>query len=177
MSFDILIPHMKYPFAVYKDGFKDIKYYLNEIEKLKAIMKPFQFIVCRTEPSGKSMFNTNLKVTIEDYTIKEDASEGLDVVVSIKLKQFRVYSTKTMKIEIKQDKPVAVETKTRAISTSPAPTNTNKTYTVIKGDCLWNIAKKYYGNGRQYPKIFNANKDKIKNPNLIYPGQVLTIPA
>ncbi len=50
------------------------------------------------------------------------------------------------------------------------------TYTVVKGDCLWNIAKKFYGRGAQYVKIYNANKDKIKNPNLIYPGQVLTIP-
>jgi nucleoid-associated protein YgaU len=50
------------------------------------------------------------------------------------------------------------------------------TYTVVKGDCLWNIAKKYYGKGSQYTKIYNANKDKISNPNLIYPGQVLTIP-
>lgn len=49
-------------------------------------------------------------------------------------------------------------------------------YTVKKGDCLWNIAKKYYGNGAQYKKIYNANKDKIKNPNLIYPGQKFLIP-
>lgn len=56
------------------------------------------------------------------------------------------------------------------------PTVQTKTYTVKKGDCLWNIAKKYYGKGSQYTKIYNANKDKIKNPNLIYPGQVLNIP-
>ena len=42
---------------------------------------------------------------------------------------------------------------------------------------LWNIAKKFYGNGSQYTKIYNANRDKIKNPNLIYPNQVLWIPA
>ena len=52
-----------------------------------------------------------------------------------------------------------------------------KTYTVKKGDCLWNIAKQFYGKGSQYSKIFNANKGTIKNANLIYPGQVLTIPA
>ncbi len=52
----------------------------------------------------------------------------------------------------------------------------NDSYTVVKGDCLWNIAKKFYGKGSQYTVIYNANKDKIKNPNLIYPGQVLIIP-
>lgn len=52
----------------------------------------------------------------------------------------------------------------------------SKTYTVKKGDCLWNIAKAHYGKGSDYTKIYNANKDKIKNPNLIYPGQVLKLP-
>ncbi len=51
-------------------------------------------------------------------------------------------------------------------------------YTVVSGDCLWNIAKKkdYYGNGFAWPKIYKANRDKIKNPDLIYPKQVFTIP-
>jgi len=51
-----------------------------------------------------------------------------------------------------------------------------KVYTVVKGDCLWNIAKKFYGSGVKYTIIYNANKGIIKNPSLIYPGQVLTIP-
>ncbi len=45
------------------------------------------------------------------------------------------------------------------------------------GDCLWNIAKKYYNNGSEYKKIYEANKELIGgNPNLIYAGQVLTLP-
>ena len=49
-------------------------------------------------------------------------------------------------------------------------------YTVVKGDCLWNIAKKYYGAGAMYTRIYNENSGIIKNPSLIYPGQVLKIP-
>lgn len=51
-------------------------------------------------------------------------------------------------------------------------------YTVVRGDCLWNIAKKkdYYGNGFAWPIIYKANRDKIKNPDLIYPKQTFTIP-
>ncbi len=52
------------------------------------------------------------------------------------------------------------------------------TYTVVRGDCLWNIAKKdnFYGNGFAWPKIYKANRDKIKNPDLIYPKQEFTVP-
>lgn len=51
-------------------------------------------------------------------------------------------------------------------------------YTVKKGDNLWNIAKAHYGknNGGKYPVIFEANKPMLKDPDLIYPGQVLRIP-
>lgn len=55
--------------------------------------------------------------------------------------------------------------------------NSIRKYTVRKGDTLWAIAKNYYGNGAKYTKIVDANKSLIKNPNLIYVGWVLTIPA
>jgi len=52
------------------------------------------------------------------------------------------------------------------------------TYTVKKGDNLWTLAKKFYGSGADYTKIYEANKGTIgKNPNLIYPGQTFTIPG
>ncbi|MCD8011654.1 MAG: LysM peptidoglycan-binding domain-containing protein [Lachnospiraceae bacterium] len=54
---------------------------------------------------------------------------------------------------------------------------TTRTYTVKSGDCLWRIAQSLLGKGSRYTEIYNLNKDKIKNVNLIYPGQVLTIPA
>ena len=51
-----------------------------------------------------------------------------------------------------------------------------RTYTVKKGDSLWNIAKQFYGNGALYTKIYDANTKAIANPNLIYVGQVFVIP-
>jgi len=47
---------------------------------------------------------------------------------------------------------------------------------VKRGDCLWRIAEKVYGNGFLWEKLFNANLSKIRDPNLIYPGQILNIP-
>ena len=50
-------------------------------------------------------------------------------------------------------------------------------YTVKSGDSLSKIAKHLYGDANSWHKIYDANRDKIKNPDLIQPGQVLTIPA
>lgn len=47
---------------------------------------------------------------------------------------------------------------------------------VVRGDNLWNIARAHYGEGLRYTLIFNANKDQIRDPNLIYPGQVFSLP-
>ena len=49
-------------------------------------------------------------------------------------------------------------------------------HTVVRGDTLSAIAKKFYGNANAYPKIFEANKPMLKHPDKIYPGQVLRIP-
>ena len=57
---------------------------------------------------------------------------------------------------------------------APAPTPTARTHTVRSGDTLWDIAVKYYGDGRKYTKIAQANN--IPNPNLINIGMELTIP-
>jgi nucleoid-associated protein YgaU len=52
-------------------------------------------------------------------------------------------------------------------------------YTVIRGDCLWRISAQdaHYGHGRYWTRIYQANRDQINNPDLIYPGQVFLIPA
>ena len=50
-------------------------------------------------------------------------------------------------------------------------------HTVVSGDTLGKIAKKYYGNAMKYPVIFEANKPMLTHPDKIYPGQVLRIPA
>lgn len=51
-----------------------------------------------------------------------------------------------------------------------------RTYTVKAGDSLSAIAKRELGDASRWPSIFEANRDKISNPDLIHPGQVLTLP-
>ena len=49
-------------------------------------------------------------------------------------------------------------------------------YTVVKGDSLSKIARRFYGDANDWRRIFEANTDQIENPDLIHPGQVLRIP-
>lgn len=177
IEFECRIPQVRYPFAVYQSGFRGASYFLDYFESLKTGKKPFQFLVSRTLPNGKVLFSTNIKVSMESYTITEDAKDNFDLLVKIKLKQYREYGTKTITIKQGDSSPKAEVEETRAAETSPAPASA-QTYTVTKGDCLWNIAKKFYGDGAKYQQLYDANKGIVGgNPNLIYPGQVLTIPA
>lgn len=177
IEFECAIPQVQYPFATYKAGFKSADFFLDYFESLKTRNRPFQFIVCRRKPTGNRLFDTNIKVSMEDYKITEDAKNGFDLMVKINLKQWRAYGTKTVKISSDDGNTYASVEAQRESNTSPEPTTT-QTYTVVKGDCLWNIAKKFYGNGSKYTVIYNANRSVVGgNPNLIYPRQVLVIPA
>lgn len=59
---------------------------------------------------------------------------------------------------------------------APPPAAAPRTHTVVKGDTLWGIAQRYYGNGTLWPRIFDANRGKIKDPHWIFPAQVFVIP-
>lgn len=79
----------------------------------------------------------------------------------------------------RNEKPVADFSDVQGGSSSTAPTapaDTPQSYTVQSGDSLSKIAKHVYGDANKWHAIYDANRDKIKNPDLIQPGQVLTLP-
>ncbi len=59
---------------------------------------------------------------------------------------------------------------------SGSSSTAEKVYVVVAGDSLSKIAKREYGNANEWPRIFEANKDILKDPNKIFPGQKLRIP-
>lgn len=152
-------------------------YYLGLLEKYKGKKKTTQFILTRTTPDDQPLFDTNIKVSVEDYTINEEAKRGFDFYVDVSLKQYKDYGTQTVTVktvtENGQKQKVATTTKER--ETTNAPTASN--YTIKQGDTLWAIAAKYLGSGARFKDIVEANKDKVSDPNLVPVGTVLRIPA
>lgn len=136
--------------------------YVNKIEEWRNSGEPIRVIITGV---------LNMECTIESFSYGEqDATR--DIYYTISLKEYKKPQTKNATSSSTVSSTDTSSTRT----TKAADSNSGKTYTVRSGDCLWKIAKQLYGNGAEYTKIYNANKDKIKNPSLIYAGQVLIIP-
>ena len=171
ISFNMLIPAYKYPFALYLGGiFLPISYYLEILDRLKNSKKPFQLIIIREGVLGALGFDTNLKVSLEDYQILEDAGNGRDITVSIKLKQYQE-KTKTV---VRIATAVGGETVKYILEKVRDSSKViEKTYKVKEGDTLYTIAKKQLGNGEKYRDLITLNK--LGNSSDIEVGQVIRL--
>lgn len=184
IRFDVLLPSVDYPFAQYEDGFKTAFYYLKHLEKLKVNQKPFIYKVIRKFPDGRMLFGYNMKVSLEEYTITDDVSNGFDIVVSIKLKQYRTYGTKIGTVtfdkvdensiiqqednadtkdtelvepQLEEPKPVRQE------DNAPDKIGKSIVYYTTSGISMYELARKYYGNVIYEYLLEQANKNFIEN--------------
>lgn len=180
ISFEAEFTHNKLPFC--RGQFRDVQFFLSKLELLKTDCKPFQFIVSR-ELGNKVLFNTNIKVSLEEYAISEDADNGSDTKVAIKLKQYRDYSTKKLVLAPPKNETGRPNVKIEPKRVDSVNATNTKTYTVKAGDSLWSICQKQLGNGSLYKKVYELNKSMMdkanKGKNLskytIYKGQVLKL--
>ena len=126
VQFTLLIPQVSYPFARYGDGgFVGASTYLDYFEQLKQAKQPFQFILSRCMPTGKALFDTNMTVSLEDYTITEEAKNGFDLQVAISLKQYKHYATKTISVEIPSPTAPIIVNEDRPIIWNPTPSTSS----------------------------------------------------
>lgn len=163
-SFECEFPHDAAHYTGTNNKFENPDFYLGLFKTWRDGLIPVKFIVRNS--IGEDISSD---VLIESLTITEKAGEEGDKYVAFKLLEYRPYGKK-----IPRSTSNGAVTSTAASSTNP---KNNGTYVVKTGDSLWSIAKKYYGDGSKYTKIYNANKNIIKNPSLIYPGQKLVIPS
>lgn len=152
---------------------------------LKTSRAPFRFIVTRIDRSNIAVYDTNLNVSLEDYQQEEDAENGDDFVFQINLKTYMDRNLKNYTI-VQASNGAVTTTATKIRST--VGKKTVKKYRVQQNDSLWLIAKKVYGDGAKWAKIYAANKAMIENTAKkhghasssngwwIYPGEVLAVP-
>lgn len=171
ISFDIMIPAFKYPFAQYVGGiFLPIQYYLTVLERLKSSKKPFNFIVVREGNIGTMGYDTCLKVSLEDWQVKEDATQGQDITITINLKQYiDKANVITRIVESSNGKTTVVTSKVRNFSSKIIP----QTYTVKEGDTLYNIAKKELGDVTKLVNLKSLNN--IVQNTALKIGQVIRL--
>ncbi len=167
-SFEAEFPSQEYHYVETAGRFKDADYYEKMFRKAQKNMMPIRFIA-----SNDITDDISCKVLVQSVESIEKAGEEGDKYLSISLLEHKAPGRRY--IAVPTPTVVVAQAEVPASQTSPAVTE-NKTYTVVKGDTLSGIAKKFYGSGSQYTKIASANP-VIKNPNLIYPGQVLSIPT
>jgi LysM repeat protein len=172
-SFEVELPKEAYHYVETSGDFKDADFYLNLFMEWRDSLEPVRFIA-----SNGIGDDINTLALIESLDIVEKAGEECDKYVSFQLLEYREFGKKFMVVEEVQSLSTGT-TKAKKVKVDKEQSNpkNNGSYTVQQSDTLWAIAKKYYGNGAKYTKIADANKDKIKNPSLIYPGQKLVIPS
>lgn len=167
ISFDACIPAVKYPFAQYIGGvFLPIIYYIELIKRLKNSKKPFNLVIVREGTIGVLGYSHCLKVSLEDWQVKEDAGDGRDLTVSLTFKEYKERNNFIVSVV---GRNLVTATKIRDSSSKVIA----KSYKVKAGDTLYNIAKKELGDGSKYTYLKSLNK--LTNINNLKVGQVLRL--
>lgn len=123
--------------------------------------KPIRYTVTGT--------SINMECTIESFEYMERDGTG-DIFFTLELKEYRRIILDTM-VAGSGSSQKTIATALKRVITKEIP----KTYTVKTGDTLSLISKKVYGNSSKWQDLYNKNKSKIKNPSMIYLGQVLIV--
>lgn len=165
LNIESYFPKNKGPY-VSTDEFFSPSFYIKKIREWRRKNKKIRFIFTGGPIKINHLFS------IENFKYSERGGEVGDIYYSIELKKYKRYYSRKAKIVENNSNGITIETS--STETRESDKENPKTYTIISGDTLWHIAKKYLGDGNRYNEIASLNN--ISNPDLIFPGQVLNIP-
>ncbi|EGT5043850.1 LysM peptidoglycan-binding domain-containing protein [Clostridioides difficile] len=154
-------PNQEYSFCNY-NGFPKPYDCVNLIESWMREGYILRFIITET--------NINFECIIADFNYREQ-DYSRDVYFTLSLKEYR--RIQISKVSINNDEKLSSE---KNVPLTKGFNTKQKTHKVAEEDTLSKIAKKYYGNGDLWEKIYKANEDKIKDPSVIKNGWILIIP-
>ena len=161
-SFSSFLPSAKFP-GISASDIEEPNKIAEKLAEWKHSKKPVHFIL--------TGLGIDIYCRINKFVVKEKGGDTGTLYYDISFKEYREPTVRQVNVS---NGNATVEKNNTRTDNSTTPS----TYTVKSGDCLWNLAKKFYGSGSKHTIIYNANTSVIGgNPNLIYPGPVLTIPA
>ena len=162
-------PNQEYSFCDYT-GFMKPYEFSDKIQKWMYEGKPLRIIVTDSP--------TNMQCLIQQFdTVEQDGTR--DLYFTLNLLEYRPIEVPNLSSSNASSNSSNTQNTSRPSETNTNSSNQQKTHKVVKGDCLYDIAKKYYGNGSLYPKIKEANKAKypsLSKSNVIYTNMELIIP-
>ena len=182
ISFEVMLPNQYYPFAMYENNymasflakhtkitpsFKKADYFLDLFERLKASDEPFRLIITRMSARNEFLFDTNLLVTLEDYSINEDAGNGFDVQVPLTFKQYKYYATKEVEVNEGENGQKTATIKNNREASKEIP----RGYKVTKDMTVWEACKRVSGGNLDWQAV--ANMNGILDPDDIKKGSFI----
>ena len=181
ISFRMMLPNSKYPFSqqivkgmvasILGVGSGMAPDIIDTLESLKTAGQPFQFIVVRMKDSGSFINMMNVKVTLEEYSIEDNAAEGYDMYADITLKKYVDWGAKTLSVSTDSaGNNTGTVDPVRSIVGHSIPT---KAFAIKAGETLMQGMKRTLGNPNNLFKIAALNK--IAVPAVLAAGQVVKI--
>ena len=169
IEFTSFFPNQEYNFCDYT-GFMKPYEFSEKIQKWMYEGKPLRVIVTDSP--------TNMQCLIQQFdTVEQDGTR--DLYFTLNLLEYRPIEVPNLSSSNTSSNSNNTQNTSRPNEVSTNSNNQQKTHKVVKGDCLYDIAKKYYGNGNLYPKIKEANKTKypsLAKNNIIQVKWELIIP-
>lgn len=165
ISFESYFPLNDGPY-VSSDELFNPSFYIKKIDEWRKNLQKIRFIFIGGPIEINDLFS------IENFKYNENGGEVGDIYFSIELKRYKQYSAKKVIVQTSSNGTTVATTSQSSSRENNKQTTTS--YTVVSGDTLWHIAKRFLGNGNRYNEIANLNN--ISNPDKISIGQVLKIP-